>query len=307
MKTNTKHIDILCVGEVLIDFIGHQSGAQINNTSDYRRYLGGSPTNVAMNCHKLGLNSAIVSSIGNDGLGEFVLKEIEKVGVNTNYIKKIDKKATSVIFVSKSETTPDFIPYRDADFHITEDQITKEMLLATKIFHTTCFALSKDIAQTTILNKAKEAYELGCQLSIDINYSEKIWDSSKGILEVLKEYCQYNPLVKVSEDDMFRLFHKTLTHQQIFDYFHNLGVQTICLTLGAEGVILSQKGKETIELPAIRLEKIADVTGAGDAFWSGFLTSYTRNKPMRICLESGLKTAAIKLQNIGGLPDAIQL
>ena len=44
-----RNIDILCVGEVLIDFIGHQKDVFINKTRDYHRYLGGSPTNVAMN------------------------------------------------------------------------------------------------------------------------------------------------------------------------------------------------------------------------------------------------------------------
>ena len=47
-------IDILCVGEVLVDFIGHQEGVLINETRDYHRYLGVSPTNVAMNSTRLG-------------------------------------------------------------------------------------------------------------------------------------------------------------------------------------------------------------------------------------------------------------
>ena len=68
-----KNIDILCVGEVLIDFIGHQSDVLINNTRDYHRYIGGSPTNVALNTTRLGLNSILVATGGNDNLGEFIL------------------------------------------------------------------------------------------------------------------------------------------------------------------------------------------------------------------------------------------
>lgn len=307
MKTNIKNIDILCVGEVLIDFIGHQSNVQINKTKDYHRYLGGSPTNVAAYCSKLGLNTALVASVGTDGLGEFVLEKLHKNNIDTQFVNRLTNKSTSVIFVSRTDATPDFIPYREADFCISESQISKETLLNTKIYHTTCFALSKDIAQTTILTKAKEAYELGCQLSIDINYSEKIWDSKREVVEVVKEYCQYNPLVKVSEDDMFRLFNKHLSHQEIFDFFHEIGVQTICLTLGSKGVVLSKKGEDKIELPAVKINKIEDATGAGDAFWSGFLTSFIQQQPLKKCLETGLKVASIKLQNIGGLPEHIQL
>ena len=61
--------DLICIGETLIDFIGAQVETPINETKDYHRYLGGSPTNVAMNMARLGMNVAMVSSIGDDGFG----------------------------------------------------------------------------------------------------------------------------------------------------------------------------------------------------------------------------------------------
>ena len=300
-------IDILCIGEVLIDFIGHQTGAQINNTRDYHRYLGGSPANVAMNCNRLGLSSVMVSAVGNDGFGEYILEKLNSVDININHIKKLENKSTSVIFVSRSNGTPDFIPYRSADYHISEDQITSEMLSQSKIYHTTCFALSKKPAQTTILKKAKEALENGCKLSIDINYAKELWNSKEEALEVIKAYCAFNPLIKISEDDMLRLFEKELPHQEIFDFFHDLGVEIVCLTLGSKGVKLSHKGKEIIQLEAIKIENVMDTTGAGDAFWSGFLFAYIKEKSIENCLQVALKLAALKLQNVGRLPDNINI
>ena len=307
MKNNNKEIDILCVGEVLIDFIGHQLDVLINNTRDYHRYLGGSPTNVAMNSARLGLNSKLVATVGNDGFGEYIFERLKDIGVKTGNIKKLESKPTSIIFVSRSQGTPDFIPFREADNVITENQITKEILLDTKIFHTTCFALSKEPAQTTILKKAAEAHNLGCKLSIDLNYAKKLWQSQEEALKVIKTYCSFNPLIKISEDDMFRLFEKQLQHQEIFEFFHNLGVDTVCLTLGENGVKLSQKNKKLIELPAIKIEKVMDTTGAGDAFWSGFLFAYIKEKEIEECLQIALKLAALKLQNVGRLPDNINI
>ena len=307
MKNNIKKIDILCVGEVLVDFIGHQSGVQINNTRDYHRYLGGSPANVAINSARLGLASVMVATVGNDGFGEYIFERLKDIGVKTGNIKKLESKPTSIIFVSRSQGTPDFIPFREADNVITENQITKEILLDTKIFHTTCFALSKEPAQTTILKKAAEAHHLGCKLSIDLNYAKKLWQSQEEALKVIKTYCSFNPLIKISEDDMFRLFEKQLQHQEIFEFFHNLGVDTVCLTLGENGVKLSQKNKKLIELPAIKIEKVMDTTGAGDAFWSGFLFAYIKEKEIEECLQIALKLAALKLQNVGRLPDNINI
>lgn len=305
MNNVAKQIDILCVGEVLIDFIGHQTGVLINKTKDYHRYLGGSPTNVAINSARLGLNSVLVASVGYDGFAEYIFKRLAEVDVNTRFIKKIKNEPTSVIFVSRSEGTPDFIPYRKADFCITEDQIPENILKTTNIFHTTCFALSKEPAQSTIMKKAESAFQLGCKLSIDINYSEKLWDSRDNAIAIIKSYCKFNPLIKVSEDDMLRLFSEKLSHDDIFNFFHNKGVDTVCLTLGSRGVKLSEKNKDVIQLPAKKIEKIADSTGAGDAFWSGFLSAYIKKKSTLDCLEVALKLAALKIQNVGRLPDNI--
>lgn len=301
-----KNIDILCVGEVLVDFIGHQSGVLINETRDYHRYLGGSPANVAMNSARLGLDAVMVATVGDDGFGEYILERLGEIQVNTDQIKKIERVPTSVIFVSRTDSTPDFIPFRKADSNITEDQIPKELLSNTHIFHTTCFALSKNPAQSTILKKAEEAFNSGCKLSIDVNYARKLWDSQEEALKVIKAYCKFNPLVKISEDDMLRLFEKKLEHEDIFNFFHEQGVDTVCLTLGSKGVKLSQKGGKVIELPAIKIN-VVDATGAGDAFWSGFLFAYIKEKPIEQCLEVALQLAALKLQNVGRLPDNINI
>jgi len=300
-------IDILCVGEVLVDFIGHQIGVSINNTPDYHRYLGGSPANVAMNSARLGLNSLMISTVGDDGFGDYIFKRFSEVGVKTENIKKLKNKNTSIIFVSRSESTPDFIPYREADYCINEDQIPTEILSKTNIFHTTCFALSKKPGQSTILKKAEEAFDLGCKLSIDINYSKNLWESREEAFNVIKSYCRFNPLIKISEDDMLRLFEKELPHEQIFDFFHQEGVEIVCLTMGSRGVKLSERGNKIIEFPAIKIEKVIDTTGAGDAFWSGFLFAYIKEKPFQECLKVALQLAALKLQNVGRLPNNINI
>ncbi len=249
----------------------------------------------------------MVATVGNDGFGSYITERLSSVGVNTNHLNVLENKSTSVIFVSRSEGTPDFIPYRSADCCIYEEQISSEILSNTKIFHTTCFALSKNPAQKTILKKAQEAHDLGCKLSIDLNYAKKLWKSQKKAFKVIKTYCQFNPLIKISEDDMLRLFEKELPHEEIFEFFHHQGVDTVCLTLGSKGVKLSQKGKEVIQIPAIKIDKVMDSTGAGDAFWSGFLFAYIKEKSIHECLDIALKLAALKLQNVGRLPDNINI
>lgn len=302
-----KTIDIICIGEVLIDFIGHEVNTSINKTKDYHRFLGGSPTNVAVNASRLGLHAVLVASCGNDGLGDYVIRKLKSNQVNFQYVRKSETAPTSVIFVSKSTETPDFIPYRQADCEIFESQLPDDIIVKAKIFHTTCFALSKNPARETILSRAKKAAELGVKLSIDINFSERIWPNREEAKQVLKEYLANDPLVKLSEDDCYRLFAEEKSEAFIFNYFHQLGASTICLTKGKNGVVVSDIKQGVFFQPAFQINEIKDTTGAGDAFWTGFLYAQIQNKSLEDCVTLAQKLAGIKLQNVGRLPENINI
>ncbi|MBP6556790.1 MAG: carbohydrate kinase family protein [Flavobacterium sp.] len=300
-----KTTDIICVGEVLIDFIGHEVNTSINRTKDYHRFLGGSPTNVAVNASRLGLKSVLVASCGQDGLGDYVVRKLKDNNVEVSQVRKLTAFPTSVIFVSKSTETPEFIPYRQADCQIDNSQLSDDMLASAKIFHTTCFALSKNPARATILNRAKKAKELGLQLSIDLNFSERIWPDREEAKKVIAEYLANDPLVKLSEDDCYRLFAELKSEDYIFEYFHNLGASTICLTKGKKGVVISDINKGLFFQEAQPIEKIIDATGAGDAFWTGFLYAHLNGMDLEESITIAQKLASLKLQNVGRLPDGI--
>lgn len=302
-----KAIDIICAGEVLIDFIGHEVNTSITRTKDYHRFLGGSPTNVAVNAARLGLKSVLVATCGQDGLGDYIVRKLNKNDVITSYVRKSEKEPTSIILVSKSTSTPDFIAFREADCQIEKSQIPQELLEKAKIFHTTCFALSKNPARTTILESAKKAKALGVQTSIDINFSERIWPDREEAKEVLKDYLSTDPFVKLSEDDCYRLFSEAKTEDFIFEYFHGLGASTICLTKGKDGVVLSSLEHGMFHQKAMHVDDIKDTTGAGDAFWTGFLYAQLWNKNLEETITIAQKLAVLKLQNVGRLPEGINI
>ncbi|TCP28611.1 fructokinase [Tenacibaculum skagerrakense] len=291
-----KDIDIFCVGETIVDLIGIEAKDSIKNTNKFERHLGGSPTNVALNCSKLKLKVALASSVGEDNLGNYIHEELIKNQIDISCVKLIDNMATSIILVSKTTETPDFIPYRNADYYIYESQIKEHTILRSKIFHTTCFALSRDPAQTTILKYAELAYKNGSKTSIDLNFSSKIWTNRDDALKVIMKYCKYNPLIKISLDDMHRIFGSTMSENEMFAFFHNQNVDLICLTKGKEGVVISERNKKTYAFPSIKIPNIKDATGAGDAFWSGFLYGFIHEFTIEKSVQTGLLISALKLQ-----------
>jgi fructokinase len=86
-----------------------------------------------------------------------------------------------------------------------------------------------------------------------------------------------------------------------------LGATTICLTKGKNGVVVSDVNHGMFFQEAIPIDEIKDTTGAGDAFWTGFLYAQLSHKTLEESVTIAQKLASIKLQNVGRLPDDINI
>jgi hypothetical protein len=115
--THPPPIDLVAVGEILIDLISVERADSLREASAFRRYLGGSPANIAINVSRLGHSAAIVGKIGCGPFGQFLKAGLERSGVNTDYVVMDPQAHTSIVFVSKTSGTPDFQPRRRLQAH----------------------------------------------------------------------------------------------------------------------------------------------------------------------------------------------
>jgi sugar/nucleoside kinase (ribokinase family) len=300
-----KKYAIISCGELLVDMIGTTISQNLSDATAFERFQGGSPANMGANMARLGHSVALVSCVGNDNLGTFLVNEIAKTGIDTQFIAVSEQQPTTIVVVSRSTGTPDFIAYRTADRMLQPAHISNDLLANASFFHTTCFALSLEPAQSTIVDAARRAAALGCQISLDANYAPSIWRDREQAWKVISEYCSYGAFIKLSEDDAERLYGSKQSNQSIIRDLHTKGATLVCLTLGAEGSIISyENGEKEYRLYGKKIE-VKDVTGAGDAFWSGFLTAYLDGHPVEICAEAGANLAALKLTTVGPLPSKV--
>ncbi len=297
---------LLSVGELLADLIGNNLATSLLDTRDFHRYQGGSPANMAANMARLGNKTALVATVGHDNLGVYLRQKVAEAGVDTQYIATDPLAPSSIVVVSRTKGTPDFIAYRTADCQIKPEHLPDALLQQAHIFHTTCFALSRQPAQGAIVDAAKRATAVGCQVSLDANYAPSIWPDRHYARRVVGEYCAANALVKLSEDDAERLYGEARTKDRIIGDFHQMGASLVCLTLGAEGSIVSyDSGNQRVQLPGKAVD-VVDATGAGDAYWAGFLTAYLDKKTPEQCAQAGANLATMKLTRQGPLPTGIE-
>ena len=299
--------DMIAIGELLADFIGTELNQNLEFSQKYVRYQGGSPSNLAANMARLGAKTAIVSCVGNENLGSYLIKKVADTGVHTQFIQKINHLPSSIVLVSRTEGTPDFIAYRQADAYILPKHIPTEVIKQTQILHTTCFALSIEPAKSTIVNAFKEAHKLGVATSIDLNYAPEIWSDTGDAHLIINEICGNGAFVKVSQDDFYRLFNvKDAAPERVIDYFLKKGANIVCYTKGKLGSwVASQNQPEPIHAQAQELSIMGDATGAGDAYWAAFLTAHLKKYELVHCAAIGSKMAKLKLETVGLLPDKI--
>ena len=301
MNATEDRIDVLCVGETLIDFISVEQTDWLRNASTFRRYLGGSPANIAVNVSKLGGSSAVLSKTGIGAFGKFIKSELQRHGVSTDYLVMDHRTRTTVAFVSSTSGKPDFEIARSGDYLLKPEEILEDSVRRAHVVHASTFALSREPCRSAVRKVLRVAHENGQKVSLDPNYSQSIWPHHKEAIQVIKEMYQYIDITKPSLDDARRIFGRERDPEQYIEMFHEMGAGTVILTMGADGFMVSEDGRLVCHLPSRPVE-VADATGAGDSFWAGFLVALLDGEPLERCALFAREVVETKLARIGPLP-----
>ena len=296
LNFSNKEIDVFTIGELLVDMISNDYDDNFD-CNQYTKHFGGSQANIAMNIKRLGGNAAISSSVGNDGLGDFLINHLKNNNIDTSYINKVNN-STSMVLVSKSKSTPVPIFYRGADYNIDYDDNIDYALKNCKIVHFSCWPISQESSRQTIEKVIDKARKNNILIGFDPNYHEMIWEKNHDGLEYIKNLVSKVDIIKPSEVDAERIFGPDTPENQV-KKFIDLGAKLVIMTLGKDGAIVTN-GVETLKFKTLATE-IVDTTGAGDAFWSGFYTGLTKSYSLKDSLNLGFATSAFKLKHVGAI------
>jgi sucrose-phosphate synthase len=292
-------LDLLAVGETMVDFISHEMANSLRTASQFSRYLGGQPANVAVYVARLGGRSAVITSLGSDYFGEYVEDQLQNHGVGTEAVSRTGGAATTNAFVTRTVSVPDFQVNRGADALLTVRQVDEEMISRARIVHTSAFALSRDPQRLAVRRAMRLGSRLGKIVTLDPNYDPRVWPDKVEAWEVLAEVMPYVTIVKPSLEDARRLFdfnmdEETLEETAITE-FHDLGAETVILTRSGGFVTISENGsvEHVGPLPKVQIE---NVTGARDAFWSALLMAHLDNKNWPDAVRFAHEVASLKLR-----------
>ncbi|MBO7386295.1 MAG: carbohydrate kinase [Lachnospiraceae bacterium] len=262
---------ILCIGEMLIDFTPVKG---MDNS--YTANPGGAPANVAVSAARNEIKAGFLGKLGNDDFGRLLVNTLKKDNVEILAPDLTDEATTTLAFVTLDESGDrsfTFARKPGADMLLSESDVAKVDFNEWDIVHAGSVSQSGLPERDAVLTALKKAKDCGKIVSFDINYRDKIW----GFEDCKKESEKIFPLtdlLKISDEELDFVGGEG----NIPSFMSENDITVTVLTLGGDGArIYFRKGEgvDRVTVPAMKV-KAVDTTGAGDAYWGGFLSSLLR-------------------------------
>jgi len=301
--------DITALGELLVDFT--EAGVSPQGMKLFEQNPGGAVVNCLGAAAKQGLSAAFIGKVGNDMHGRFLKKAIEDAGISSDGLVFDDAVPTTLAFVgldSEGEREFSFIRNPGADTRLTPKEVDQQLVRNTKIFHIGSLSLTSDPARAATWQALITAKAHGAVVTYDPNYRAPLWESDAHACDQIRSVLPIVDIIKVSEEEISYVagIEEIDTAIQVL---RNEGVSLIIITLGKKGAIVATQ-TESRMVEAYPVNAV-DTTGAGDAFFGGFLSAFLKSgksigeitiDDMETFAKNGCATAAICVTRRGGLP-----
>lgn len=267
-----KDIDVLALGELLIDFTSNGLSEQGNGL--FEANPGGAPCNVLAILNKLGKKTAFVGKVGNDGFGRMLKKTLEDLAINTEGLLLDDVYHTTLALVHTDENGDrDFSFYRDpgADVMLTADEVDPELLKRAKIFHYGTLSMTHDGVRAATQKAIEIAKADGQLLSFDPNYREPLWKTADMAKEQISYGLSQCDILKISEEEL-----ELMTGTADIDegvkilWGKHPNIKLFNVTAGGAGSYSFYKDMKAFQ-PGFKLGGTIETTGAGDTFGGAVL------------------------------------
>ncbi len=264
---------VLCLGEILFDFLSNQPGLTYEQVQSWTPYPGGAPANVACALVKLGTPSGFIGCVGRDDTGDTLVKLLQDVGVNIDGVQRHATAPTRGVYVTRSETGDRaFAGFGENDTTEFADTHLKADHLPVQLFETADFLVlgTLELAYPASREAAFQALDLADQyytkVLLDVNWRPVFWPDTSMAPPIIREIMQRTDFLKLSDDEAEWLFETTdpgiIAHRLDM-------VEGVLVTAGEKGCTYFLSGNVG-QVPAFDME-VEDTTGAGDSFVAGFL------------------------------------
>jgi 5-dehydro-2-deoxygluconokinase len=290
-------MDVIAIGRCSVDLYGEQIGSRLEDIATFAKSVGGCPANIAIGTARLGLESGLITRVGDEQMGRFVIEQMRREGVAVDGIKTDPQRLTALVLLAvEDEGVSPMIFYRSdcADMALAEEDIDEAFVASARAVVVTGTHFSRpnsDAAQRKAIRIAKQACR---KVVFDIDYRPTLWGltghaagferyvKSDKVSERLRTVLPDCDLIVGTEEEI--MIASGADHALgALEAIRALSNATIVLKRGPMGCIVYDGPITALEAGIVGKGfpiEVYNVLGAGDAFMSGFLRGYLEGKPL---------------------------
>jgi 5-dehydro-2-deoxygluconokinase len=306
--TLRREADVLVVGRLLADIYPNQLRTPLSEIESFTRFVGGFAGNVATGLARLGVATAMLSRVGDDGHGEFCRAFLEREGVDTSWVAVDPTYRTALAFCEA--WPPDHFPityYRTPscpDWEITFDDFSLDDAREIPWCLLTGTGLARSPSRDVHFALAEERTRT--QTVLDLDWRPMLWEGTRAYRAYVRALVPFVDVV-VGNESEFEAFAGPDPLRAARSLL-GTGPDTVVLKRGGAGVLaLSGEGVE--EIPGLPVE-VVNGLGAGDAFVASLLDSLLRGLPVGEACRRGNAAGAIvagRLACSQAMPGALEV
>ncbi len=291
--TRSRPFDVLTIGRSSIDLYSQNVGADFVDIKGFDAFVGGSPLNIATGCSRLGLSTALLTGVGDDKVGDFILHFLKRENIDTSYIPTIAGARSSAVLLGIQP--PDKFPlvfYRDnaADSQLTIEHVKATPLHDFRLIEISGTAFNIEPSRSAMLYAIEVANQHNITVLLDLDFRSDQWSDVLWYGAMIRSILPKVNIVMGTEEEVLAVVLQdasqvSVQHQQISsptitgdlatatDIIMATGIQVLIVKRGAKGVTIYYSDGKKEDVPGFPVE-VLNVLGAGDAFASGFIYGY---------------------------------
>ncbi|HEX8589771.1 bifunctional 5-dehydro-2-deoxygluconokinase/5-dehydro-2-deoxyphosphogluconate aldolase [Pseudomonas sp.] len=298
-----RQLDVICLGRLGVDLYAQQIGARLEDVSSFAKYLGGSSANIAFGTARLGVKSAMLTRVGDDHMGRFLVESLAREGCDVSGIRVDAERLTAMVLLGiKDRETFPLVFYREncADMALQPEDVHEAQIASSKALLITGTHFSTDQVFRASSQALDYAEKHNVKRVLDIDYRPVLWglagkaDGETRFVadDTVSQHVQrilprFDLIVGTEEE--FLIAGGSTDLLSALRRVRSLTAATLVVKLGPQGCTvihgaIPEKLEDGALYPGVRVE-VLNVLGAGDAFMSGFLKGWLNDESDERCCQ----------------------
>ena len=318
--TMSRPLDAITIGRSSVDLYGAQVGGRLEDMASFRKYIGGSPTNMAAGMARLGMRSAVITRVGDEHMGRFIREQLVREGVDVRGVRTDPERLTALAILGiRDDRRFPLLFYREncADMALCEDDIDPDFVNEARCVVATGTHLSHPRPEAAVVKALEIARESGALTALDIDYRPNLWGVA-GHGDGESRYVE-SAAVTARLQSRLHLFDLIVGTEE---EFHVAGgsTDTIAALRGVRGVsgavLVCKRGPvgsvafegpipdrldDGVAGPGFPIE-VFNVLGAGDGFMAGLLKGWLDGEDWPTTLTYANACGALAVSRHGCAP-----